>query len=138
MPCVSFSCNFMPCSGYSALHGVNLNQKRKILIMMSYILLNHGLVKNTRISMSWKQNKTKILNLCIGWHILRSYRFLADVTFNKSYKISTQKTFFFFSSSSFFFKENFFLLFSVIDSFKWFWMESCNKNIQLYSFPTIY
>ena len=24
----------------------------------------------------------KILNLCLTWHILRSYRFVADVTFN--------------------------------------------------------
>ena len=32
--------------------------------------VNHGTVKNT-----------KNLNLCFGWHILRSYRFVAEVTF---------------------------------------------------------
>ena len=26
---------------------------------------------------------TKILNLCFRWHILRSYRFVAEVTFNR-------------------------------------------------------
>ena len=26
--CASFSCNSMPCSGYSTLHGVNHNQKK--------------------------------------------------------------------------------------------------------------
>ena len=49
-------------------------------------LVNHGMVKNTKTSISWKwniiflQNK-KNLNLCLRWHILRSYHFLAEVTF---------------------------------------------------------
>ena len=32
--------------------------------------------------MTFLQNK-KILNLCFGWHILRSYRFVAEVIFNE-------------------------------------------------------
>ena len=50
-------------------------------------LVNHGMVKNTKTWISWKRNiiflrNKKILNLCLRWHILKSYRFLAGVTFN--------------------------------------------------------
>ena len=49
-------------------------------------LLNHGIVKNTKTWISWKQNiiflqNKKILNLCFRWYILRIYHFLAEVTF---------------------------------------------------------
>ena len=49
-------------------------------------LVNHGMVKNTKTWISWKRNiiflrNKKILNQCLRWHILRSYRFLAEVTF---------------------------------------------------------
>ena len=49
-------------------------------------LVNHGMVKNTKtwISGEWNiislRNK-KVLNLCFGWHISRSYHFVAEVTF---------------------------------------------------------
>ena len=50
-------------------------------------LVNHGMVKNTYTWISWERNiiflrNKKSLNLCFRWHILRSYRFLAEVTFN--------------------------------------------------------
>ena len=50
-------------------------------------LVNHGMVKNTETWISWKPNiiflrNKKIVNLYFRWHILRSYRFLAEVTFN--------------------------------------------------------
>ena len=40
-------------------------------------LVNHGMVKNTKIWISWESNMTilwnkKILNLCLKWHILKS------------------------------------------------------------------
>ena len=42
-------------------------------------LVNHK-VKNTKTWISWERNITflrnKILNLCLGWQILRSYRFV--------------------------------------------------------------
>ena len=49
-------------------------------------LLNHGMVKNTKNWISWEQNITflgnkKNCNLYLRWHILRSYHFVADVTF---------------------------------------------------------
>ena len=49
-------------------------------------LANHGMVKNTKTWMSWEPNMTflenrKILNLCLKWHILKSYCFVAEVTF---------------------------------------------------------
>ena len=49
-------------------------------------LVNLGVVKNTKPRISWERNITflwnkKILNLCLQWHILRSYRFVAEVTF---------------------------------------------------------
>ena len=42
--------------------------------------------KNTKTCISWEQNiislqNKKILNLCFRWHILRSYHFVAEVTF---------------------------------------------------------
>ena len=48
-------------------------------------LVNHGMVKNTKTWISWKQNiiflrNKKILKLCLRWHIFRSCRFLAEVT----------------------------------------------------------
>ena len=50
-------------------------------------LVNHGMVKNTKTWISWERNiiflrNKKILNLCLRWHILRSYHFIAEVSFN--------------------------------------------------------
>ena len=44
------------------------------------------MVKNTKTGISWERNviflrNKKILNLCLRWLILRSYRFVAEVTF---------------------------------------------------------
>ena len=49
-------------------------------------LVNHGMVKNTKTWISWERNiiflwNKKILNLCLRWHILRNYRFVAEITF---------------------------------------------------------
>ena len=49
-------------------------------------LVNQGNVKNTKTWISWERNVTflrtkNIFNLCLRWHILRSYRFVAEVTF---------------------------------------------------------
>ena len=49
--------------------------------------VNHGMVKNTKTWISWERNliflqNKKVLNLCLRWHILRSCRFVAEVTFN--------------------------------------------------------
>ena len=50
-------------------------------------LVNHGMVKNTKIWISWERNITflrnkKNTNLCLRWHILRSYGFVAEINFN--------------------------------------------------------
>ena len=50
-------------------------------------LVNHRRVKNRKNWISSEQNTTflqnkKILNLCFKWHILRSYCFVAEITFN--------------------------------------------------------
>ena len=49
-------------------------------------LVNHGMVKNTKTLISSERNiiflqNKKILNMCFRWHISRSYRFVAEVTF---------------------------------------------------------
>ena len=49
-------------------------------------LVNQIVVENTNTWISWEKNITflwnkKILNLCLIWHILRSYRFVVEVTF---------------------------------------------------------
>ena len=50
-------------------------------------LVNQGMVGNTKNLNILKQNITflrnkKILNLCLRWHNLRSYHFVAEATFN--------------------------------------------------------
>ena len=59
-------------------------------------LVNHWMVKNTKTWISWEWNITflwnkKIVNLCLKWHILRSYRFVVEVTF-KALGIHTEMT----------------------------------------------
>ena len=44
------------------------------------------MVKNTKTWISWERNiiflqNKKVLNLCLRWHILKNYRFVAEVTF---------------------------------------------------------
>ena len=50
-------------------------------------LVTHGMLKNTKTWISWERNiillwNKKILKLCLKWHVLRSYFFVAEVTFN--------------------------------------------------------
>ena len=57
-------------------------------------LVNDGIVKNTKIWISWEWNITflqneKILNVCRGWHILRCYRFIAEVTWQHRALLTT-------------------------------------------------
>ena len=57
-----------------------------ILIMVTH-LVNHGMVENTKNLISWEWNiaflrNKKILNLFFRWHILGSYRSVAEVTCN--------------------------------------------------------
>ena len=56
--------------------------------------VNHGMVENTKTWISWEQNiiflrNKRILNLCLRWHILITYRFLAEVTFKNTYFFRT-------------------------------------------------
>ena len=49
-------------------------------------LVNHEMVKNVKTLIPWERNITflqnkKIHNLCLRWHILRSYHFVAEVSF---------------------------------------------------------
>ena len=100
-------------------------------------LVNHRMVKNTNTWISWKRNiiflwNEKILNLYLRRHILRSYRFLPEVTFNRqcscylrTFKISDLHSFLNFRFLSF---ENWVLLSlyfvatpkSTSYSYKWF------------------
>ena len=55
-------------------------------------LVNHGMVKNTKTWISWERNTVflrnkKNIHLCIRRYILRSYRFVAKVTFKKQGKV---------------------------------------------------
>ena len=59
-------------------------------------LLNHGIVKTTKtwiflrkghdITFQWNK---KIINLCLRWLIMRSYFFVAEVTFKSESKLLT-------------------------------------------------
>ena len=54
-------------------------------------LVNHGIVENTKTWIAWELNLTflrnkKILNLCLRWHISRSYHFVAEETFDNKYR----------------------------------------------------
>ena len=51
-------------------------------------LANHGMVKTTKTWISWERNiiflrNKEFLNLCLRWHIWRSYHFVVEVTFNQ-------------------------------------------------------
>ena len=48
-------------------------------------LVNHGIIKNAKTWISWEPNIKKILYLCLKWHTLRSYRFVAEVTFKNTF-----------------------------------------------------
>ena len=53
--------------------------------------VNHGMVKIAKTWISWEWNtifvlNKKILNLSLRWHILRSYCFVAEVTFKEQYR----------------------------------------------------
>ena len=68
---------------YSKMHPVSCNNTHHDVTD----LVNHGIVKKTKTLISREQNITfpwnkKILKLCLWLHILRSYRFVAEVTFN--------------------------------------------------------
>ena len=59
-------------------------------------LVNHGMAKNTKTWISSERNITflrnkTILNLCIRWHNLGSYRFVAEVIFNNNNNNSNGK-----------------------------------------------
>ena len=67
---------------YSKLHLVLCNNTHRDV----KDLVNHMIVKNAKPWISWERNiiflrNKKILNLCLRWHIWRSYRFVAEVTF---------------------------------------------------------
>ena len=53
--------------------------------------VNHGMFKNAKTWISWERNiiflrNKKTLNLCLRWHILRSYHFVAEVTFKRFFR----------------------------------------------------
>ena len=52
------------------------------------ILMTSQISNNTKAWISWEQNiaflwNKKKINLCLRWHILRIYRFVAEVTFKR-------------------------------------------------------
>ena len=55
--------------------------------------VNHRMVKNTKTWVPWEQNiillrNKKFLSLCLQWHFLKSYYFVAEVTFKRFIKFS--------------------------------------------------
>ena len=67
---------------YSKMHLVSCTNTHRDVTY----LVNHGMVKNTKTCISWERNiiflrNKKKNNLCFRWHILKSYRFVAEVTF---------------------------------------------------------
>ena len=68
---------------YSKMHPASCNNTHHDVTD----LVNHGMIENTKTWICWERNITflrnkKILNLSIVWHILRGYRFVAEITFN--------------------------------------------------------
>ena len=80
------------CKIYSKMHLISCTNTHRDVTD----LVNHGMVKNTKTWISWERNiiflrNKKILNLCFRWHILRSYRFVAELTFKQSSKCVLQQ-----------------------------------------------
>ena len=56
------------------------------------------MVRNTKTWISWEQNiiflqNKNILNLCFRWHTLRSYQFVAEVTFKVASRVQKIEVF---------------------------------------------
>ena len=61
-------------------------------------LVNRWMVRNTKTWISWEQNiiflqNKNILNLCFRWHTLRSYHFVAEVTFKVASRVQKIEVF---------------------------------------------
>ena len=79
---------------YSKMHPISYTNIHHEVID----LVNERMVKITQNWVSWKRNiiflrNYKILNLCLRWHILKSYRFVAEVIFKGKVIVSKNKTF---------------------------------------------
>ena len=69
---------------YPKMHPILLTNTRHDVID----LVKHRMVENIKTLVSWQQNiallkNKKIHNMCLEWPILRSYRFVMEVTFKK-------------------------------------------------------
>ena len=74
---------------YSKMHPVSCTNPHRDITDLE----NHGMVKNTENWICWEWNITvlwnqKFLNLCLRWHIFRSYHLVAEVTFKLQYVFS--------------------------------------------------
>ena len=77
---------------YSKMHPVSCTNTHHDVTY----LLNRGMAKNTKTWISWERNlfflqNKKILKLCVREDILRSYRFVAEVTFKSFYFTPKEK-----------------------------------------------
>ena len=76
-----FDGDFMTCGSKDIFKNAPTNTYRDVTN-----LVNHGMAENIKTWISWERNiiivrNKKILNLCFRCHILRSYHFVAEVTF---------------------------------------------------------
>ena len=85
------------------MHPVSCNKKCTLSHHGVTDLVNHGMVKNTKTYIYWERNITflqnkKILNLWLRGHRLRSYRFVAEVTFNMIWPVRSWRLTFLFGT----------------------------------------
>ena len=67
-----------------------------LILVMTSKIVSHGIVKNTKTWISWEWDIIfykikKFFNLCFRWHLLRSYRFVAEVTFCHDFLVIWEK-----------------------------------------------
>ena len=126
MPTVTVlcACNFASMNVRKELFYMHKNECMQILNLLSPVsctnthcdvtdLVNYGMVKNTKTWIFWEQNilflwNKKILNLCLRWHILRSYCFAVKVNFNNRFFLNRFSLYF-----------NLFVLLFVLLSLAW-------------------
>ena len=96
-------------------------------------LVNQGMVKNTKAWISWERNITflqnkKFCNLCLRWHILRSYHFVAEVNFNNSWFTFHYSSWCFHKFSNHILKKNIFQESHIVNKHKIMVLKPPNKH----------
>ena len=83
--CIDWSSLVTSCVVFQKIYSKMYIVSYTVILIVTSDSVNHRMAINTKTWITWERNiiflwSKKILNLCLRWHILRSYRFVAEVT----------------------------------------------------------